>query len=100
MRWSLEVAFKDSKGNFGLSKYQVRNVDSLIACTAITAMQYNILATARGFSSYETIGGLFTEVIRNSMELTITERIWVMVIDIVNGIALCFETEDEKIFDQ
>ena len=28
---------------------------SQIACTAITAIQYNILATARRFSSYETI---------------------------------------------
>ena len=75
MRWSLEVVFKDSKGNLGFGKYQMRNFASLIACTAITAMQYNILATARRFSSYETIGGLFLEVTRNSAELTITERI-------------------------
>lgn len=59
-------------------------------------MQYNILATARRFSSYETIGGLFREVTRNSVELTITERIWGMIIDIVNEIAQCFEIEDEK----
>lgn len=25
MRWSLEVVFKDSKGNLGLGKYQMRN---------------------------------------------------------------------------
>ena len=72
-----------------------------IVCSvaAITAMQYNILATARRFSTYETIGGLFREVTRNSAELTITERIWGMVIDIVNEIAQCFEIEDEKIFE-
>lgn len=98
MRWSLEVVFKDSKGNLGLGKYQVRNFASQIACTAITAIQYNILATVRRFSSYETIGGLFREVTKNSVELTITERIWGMIIDIVNEIALCFEIEDEKIF--
>ena len=96
MRWSLEVVFKDSKGNLGLGKYQMRNFASQIACTAITAMQYNILATARRFSSYETIGGLFREVTRNSVELTITERIWGMIIDIVNEIAQSFEIEDEK----
>jgi len=62
-------------------------------------MQYNILATARRFTSYETIGGLFREVTRNSAELTITERIWGMIIDIVNEIAQCFEIEDEKIFE-
>ena len=81
MRWSLEVVFKDSKGNLGLGKYQMRNFASQIACTAITAMQYNILATARRFSSYETIGGLFREVTRNSAELTITERIWGMIVN-------------------
>lgn len=99
MRWSLEVVFKDCKGNLGLGKYQMRNFASQIACTAITAMQYNILATARRFSSYETIGGLFREVTRNSGELTITERIWGMIIDIVNEIAQCFEIEDKKIFE-
>ena len=99
MRWSLEVVFKDSKGNLGLGKYQVRNFDSQIACTAITAIQYNILATARWFSSYETIGGLFRDVTKNSAELTITERIWGMIIDIVNEIAQCFEIEDKKIFE-
>ena len=90
MRWSLEVVFKDSKGNLGLGKYQVRNFGSQIACTAITATQYIILGTDRRFSSYETIGGLFCEVTRNSVELTITERIWGMIIDIVNEITLCF----------
>ena len=99
MRWSLEVVFKDSKGNLGLGKYQMRNFASQIACTAITAMQYNILATARRFSSYETIGGLFREVTRNSVELTTTERIWGIIIDIVSEIAQCFEIEDEKIFE-
>lgn len=99
MRWSLKVVFKDSKGNLGLGKYQMRNFASQIACTAITAMQYNILATARRFSSYETIGGFFREVTRNSVELTITERICGMIVDIVREIAQCFEIEDEKIFE-
>ena len=72
---------------------------SQMACTAITAMQYNILATTRRFSSYETIGGLFCEVTRNSAELTITERIWGMIIDIVSEIAQCLEIEDKKIFE-
>ncbi len=99
MRWSLEVCSRIAKGNLGLGKYQMRNFASQIACTAITAMQYNILATARRFSSYETIGGLFREVTRNSAELTITERIWGMIVDIVSEIAQCFEIEDEKIFE-
>ena len=36
---------------------------------------------------------------KNSVELTIMERIWGMIIDIVNEIAQCFEIEDKKIFE-
>ncbi len=67
MRWSLEVVFKDSKGNLGLGKYQVRNFASQIACTAITAIQCNILATVRRFSSYETIVKLVSALIVSSV---------------------------------
>ena len=99
MRWALEVVFKDSKSNLGLGKYQMRNFASQIACTAITAMQYNLLSTARRFSAYETIGGLFREATKNSTELTIAERIWGVIIELVNKIAQCFLIEDEKIMD-
>ena len=62
-------------------------------------MQYNLLSTARRFSAYETIGGLFREDAKNSTELTITEKIWGVIIELVNKIAQCFEIEDEKIMD-
>ena len=98
-RWSLEVVFKESKGNLGLGKYQMRNFSSQIAMTAITAMQYNLLSTARRFSDYETVGGLFKDATMSSVELTLTERIWDMILEIVREIAECFNIEDEEIFD-
>ena len=98
-RWSLEVVFKESKGNLGLGKYQMRNFSSQIVMTAITAMQYNILSTAKRFSDYETIGGLFMDATKSSVELTLTERIWDMVLEIVREIAECFNIEDEQILD-
>lgn len=76
----------------------MRNYSSQIVCTAIIAMQYNILATAILFTSYETIGCLFREETRKSEELSITERILRMIIDIVSEIVKRFEFEDEKIF--
>ena len=99
MRWSLEVVFKESKQNLGLGKYQMRKFSSQIAMTAITAMQYNLLSTARRFSDYETIGGLFMDATKGSVELTLTERIWDMILEIVRDIAECFNIEDEKILD-
>lgn len=99
MRWSLEVVFKDCKQNLGLGKYQMRNFSSQIAMTAITAMQYNLLSTARRFTDYETIGGLFKDVMADSVQLTITEKIWDMMIELVREMAQCFNIGDEQILD-
>ena len=99
MRWSLEVVFKESKQNLGLGKYQMRNFSSQIAMTAITAMQYDLLSTARRFSDYETVGGLFKDAAMGSVELTVTERIWNTVLELVREIAECFGIEDEHILD-
>ena len=77
----------------------MRNFSSQIAMTAITAMQYNILSTAKRFSDYETIGGLFMDAAKGSVELTLTERIWDMILEIVREIAECFNIEDEQILD-
>ena len=52
-----------------LGKYQMRNSSSLIAMAAITAMQYNILSTAKRFSDYETNGGLFMDATKGSVDL-------------------------------
>ena len=67
--------------------------------TAITAMQYNLLSIARRFSDYETIGGLFNDAVKGSVELTLTERIWGMMLELVREIVECFNIEDELIFD-
>ena len=99
MRWSLEVVFKDCKQNLGLGKYQMRNFSSQIAMTVITAMQYNLLSTARRFTDYETIGGLFKDVMADSVQLTITGKIWDMMIELVREMAQCFNIEDEQILD-
>ena len=99
MRWSLEVVFKESKQNLGLGKYQMRHFSSQIACTAITAMQYNILSAVKRFTDYATIGGLFKEAVGRSEELSVTERIWNALVELVTEIAQCFGIEDENIFD-
>jgi len=51
------------------------------------------------FSDYETIGGLFMDATKGSVELTLTERIWDMILEIVREIAECFNIEDEQILD-
>ena len=77
----------------------MRNFSSQIAMTVITAMQYNLLSTARRFTDYETIGGLFKDVMADSVQLTITGKIWDMMIELVREMAQCFNIEDEQILD-
>ena len=99
MRWSIEVVFKDCKELLGLGKYNVRNFTSQIACTTITAIQYNILSVTRRFSDYETIGGLFRDCVDDSLELSVTERLWQALLDLVAEIAEIFGIDDDNVFD-
>ena len=46
-------------------------------------MQYNILCTVKRFEAYETIGGLFAEVTNDTLELSVTDKIWAIILDFV-----------------
>ncbi len=46
-------------------------------------MQYNILCTVKRFKAYETIGGIFTEVTNDTLELSVTDKIWAIILDFV-----------------
>ena len=49
--------------------------------------QYNMLSYVKSNESYETIGGLFAEITRNSVELSVVERIWLLIVEVINVIA-------------
>lgn len=46
-------------------------------------MQYNILCTVKRFEAYETIGGLFSEVTGETLELSVTDKIWALMLDTI-----------------
>jgi len=50
-------------------------------------------------SDYETIGGLFKDVMADSVQLTFTEKIWDMMVELVREMAQCFNIGDEQILD-
>ena len=87
MRWSIEVCFSEMKGLLNLGKCQARNFTEQIASVSLCAMQYNILCYVKRFDSYETIGGLFAEVTTGTKELSIVEKIWLLIIEVVTAIA-------------
>ena len=53
-------------------------------------LQYNILGYVKRYESYETIGGVFRDVTQASVELTVTEKIWGILIDVLQTIAEAF----------
>jgi hypothetical protein len=99
MCWSLEVFFKETKGLLGIGKCQSRNFAAQLAATSITALQYNLISLAIRFTSYETIGGIFWDVQHPGMELSVTERIWGIILEMVKIMTGIFSIEEDEIFD-
>ena len=50
-------------------------------------MQYNILSLVKRFHSYETIGELFEQAVSGTVEFSITDRIWQMLLSAIFAIA-------------
>jgi len=93
IRWSIEVFFKESKQYFGLGKSQSRDFDSQISDITINIIQYNIFSTAKRFTAYETLGELFREVQGNIQELTIGEKIWGFILELLHIVTDIFDSD-------
>jgi hypothetical protein len=76
IRWSIEVFFKDAKQNLKLGNCQSVDFDAHIASISITCMNYLLLALAKRFCDYETIGKLFKSIKDQILKETLVQRIW------------------------
>ena len=92
-RWSIEVFFKEAKQYLGLGKYQSTDFDAQIAHTTICMIQYNMLSTVKTITNYQTIGGLLKYAKNEHRKLTLSERIYKIIIEILSEIATLFEIE-------
>ena len=86
-RWTTEVAYRDMKVLLNLGKSQSVHFSAQIASFTLTMMQYNILCTVKRFEAYETIGELFHEATAGTLELSVTDRIWELILDTILEIA-------------
>lgn len=92
IRWGIEVFFKESKQYFGLGKSQSRDFDAQIADITISIIQYNIFSLAKRFIAYETIGEIFAESKDQIMELTIAQRLWLFILELLEILADLFDS--------
>lgn len=98
-RWSIEVFFKESKQNLGLGKCQSQDFDAQIAATSLCMIQYNLLSVAKRFSNYETLGELFRASQKDSLQLCISEKIWVIIIELVSHLSEILNLDSEMLME-
>jgi hypothetical protein len=94
-RWSIEVFFKEAKQYLGLGKSQSQDFDAQIATTTICMLQYNLLSVARRFTDYESLGDLFRNTKAETIQLTVNERIWQIIVEVLTALAELFEIDTE-----
>ena len=96
LRWAIEVSFAEAKRLLNLGICQCRDFASQIASISLCMLQYNIFGYVKRYESYETIGGVFRDVTQASVELTVTEKIWGILIDVLQAIAEAFHFNQDE----
>ncbi|GAB1415422.1 hypothetical protein MASR2M117_08280 [Paludibacter sp.] len=94
-RWSVEVFFKESKQHLGLGKCQAQDFDAQIAATTLCMLQYNLLSVVKRFNDYKTLGELFRAAQKDSLEITISEQIWLIITDIAAKLSKILDIDTE-----
>lgn len=99
LRWSIEVCFHECKSLLNIGKCQGRDFSEQIAAMSIAMIQYNVLAFVKRFEAYETIRGLFREASAQTLELSIAERLWLMIIEIKQSICDVIDINHEQLIE-
>jgi len=63
-------------------------------------LQYNILSIVKRFSDYESLGKLFRETKAETLLLTVADKIWMYLIDILSAIAEIFDIDIDLILEK
>ena len=86
----------EAKRLLNLGKCQCCDFASQIASISLCMLQCNILGNSKRYESYETIGGVLRDVTQASVELTVTEKIWGILINVLQTIAEAFHFDRDE----
>jgi hypothetical protein len=98
-RWTIEVFFKDCKQLLRLGKCESRHFEAQIAATSLCLLQYNLLSAIKRFDSYESLGILFRQANAETLEITIKERVWLIIIEILTELAKYMDFELDSLLE-
>ena len=85
----------DSKRILGLSDCSSRDFSAHIAHVSLVMIRYNMLSAIKRTLDYDTIGGLFGDMYLGVHELTVVEKIWAIIIEVVAVVAELIEADSE-----
>ena len=77
-----------------------KDFSSQIAHVSMVVIRYNILALIKRSDDYETIGGLFVDIYEGVHELTVVEKIWSIIIDVIAIVAEIFTIDENELMEQ
>ena len=97
MRWSIEVFFSDSKRMLGLADCSSRDFSAHIAHVSLVMIRYNMLASIKRTLDYDTIGGLFGDMYMGVHELTVIEKIWGIIVEVVAVVAELIGADSDEL---
>lgn len=98
-RWTIEVCFHECKSLLGMGRCQCRDFSSQIAALSVVMIQYNLLAFVKRFEAYETIGGLFRQVSAQTLELTVAERVWLLIKELLTSISVLVDVDIDQLIE-
>jgi hypothetical protein len=96
MRWAIEVFFSDAKRYLQLGDCSARDFSAHIAHISIVFIRYNLLSVIKRSNDYETIGGLFKDIYTGVHELTVVEKIWAIILEVVAILSEAMDADEEK----
>jgi len=96
IRWTIEVFFKESKQLLGLGKEQANDFDAQIAAVTLVMMQHILISIRHRFDNYESKGEIFRQNMGEVFRKRLSDRLWGLLIALINIIAELFEECDEE----
>lgn len=67
---------------------------------SLAMIRYNLLASLKRSLDYETIGGLFKDAYAGVYELTVVEKIWLIIVEVVGIVAELTGADEDTLMRQ